>query len=61
MAKLITKCNDCKKESTFLIQGLIRVVKNKEKGHRVEHNTYMNCEECFNRNLKAIKDLYNVK
>jgi len=61
MGKLITKCNDCKKEANFLIQTTVRFIKNKERGHRFDHTTYMCCEDCNTKNIKQIKSLYENK
>ena len=52
MAKLQTKCNDCKEESKVLIETRMRVFSQKPNGARTEHKTHWLCEVC---NLKVIK------
>lgn len=58
MAKLKTSCHSCKEEQTVLIQAKVRVITDKDKGHRADHETYSVCEDCLVKNIKSIKDMY---
>ena len=58
MAKLKTSCHSCNQEKNVLIKSQVRVITDKDKGHRADHETYWVCEDCLEKNIKSIKDMY---